>query len=246
MGRVSRRKKGLRRLKLTKDIQNLQKTAAELKSIPLFSHLPARHLRLIMSHCKVISMPKGTIILEQHEQSCDLYVILSGKVKVSLLHHDGREIMLNTLTDSDFFGEMSFFDRKSRSAMISALTTVKMLFLPHDAFMKILSENSDISIQLLYGMASRLRRANEAIETLTFLDVAGRVAKVFIDLAEHGGEVMPDGNVKIICPTHMTIANQIGASREAVTKAIKSLASNRLIIAKGREVFISPRQFAIL
>jgi DNA-binding GntR family transcriptional regulator len=58
--------------------------------------------------------------------------------------------------------------------------------------------------------------------------------------------VMPDGNVKVVCPTHQTIANQIGSSREAVTKAVKSLVSNGLIIVKGREVFISPRQFEIL
>ena len=218
----------------------------QLKAIPLFSHLSAKHLKLIKASCKEITIAKGSIILEQHEQTCDLYIVLSGKVKVSLIHHDGREIVLNILGESDFFGEMSFFDRKSRSAMISASTNVRMLFLPHDSFMKILNENADISIQLLYGMASRLRKANEAIETLTFLDVAGRVAKFLIDQAEHGGEVMSDGNVRVVCPTHLTIAHQIGASREAVTKAIKSLVSNGLISMRGREVFISPCQFSIL
>jgi CRP-like cAMP-binding protein len=221
-------------------------TPVELKTVPLFSRLSSAYLGLIEANCKELSFPKGATILEQQEPTFDLYVILSGKAKVSLVHKDGREIVLNILREGDFFGELSFFDKRSRSAMIVALTGMRMLFLPRDTFMGILRSNSEIAIHLLYGMAGRLRKANESIQTLTFLDVSGRVAKYLIDLACHSGERLQDGYVKVVCPTHQAIAHQIGASREAVTKAMKSLISNGLIAAKDKEVIIAPRQFEIL
>jgi CRP-like cAMP-binding protein len=95
-------------------------------------------------------------------------------------------------------------------------------------------------------MAARLRKADEKIETLTFLDVCGRVSKLIIDLAKRKGEKLPDSTIKIRCPTHQVIANQIGASRESVTKALKSIISKGLINVKDKEIIISPKQFEIL
>lgn len=64
-------------------------------------------------------------------------------------------------------------------------------------------------------------------------------------LARHKGEKLPDGSVKIRFPTHRVIAEQIGASREAVTKAVRSLVSKGLITVRRRDVVIGPGQFEV-
>jgi CRP/FNR family transcriptional regulator, cyclic AMP receptor protein len=166
-------------------------------------------------------------------------------VNVSLIHEDGRTVILDSLKEGDFFGELSVLDGRSRSAMVTASTDVKMLFLPREKFLKILNEKPEIAITILSVMANRLRKANESIETLTFLDVAGRVSKFILDLARECDEDH-DGHVKVQCPTHQEIAGRIGASREAVTKALKSLISNGLITMQRKEVIVSPKQFEIL
>jgi CRP/FNR family transcriptional regulator/CRP/FNR family cyclic AMP-dependent transcriptional regulator len=218
----------------------------DLKPVSFFSDLSEVHRKLIQSKGKEMSVSKGTVVIEQEEESFDLYIILSGKVMISLISEDGREVVLDVLKKGDFFGELSVLDRRHRSAMVTAITDVRMLFVSRDSFLKILEENSDMAINLLSVMANRLRKANETIETLTFLDVAGRVAKVLIDMAKSSGERLPNGFIRVHCPTHQTIANQIGASREAVTKAIKNLVSNRLIEIEGKDIVIPPKQFEIL
>ncbi len=90
--------------------------ARDLKSIPIFSYLNEKQLRLIVSKCKLLSRPKGSVILRQDEESCDLYYIIDGDVKISLVHDDGREVVLDMLRKGDFFGELSFIDGKMRSA----------------------------------------------------------------------------------------------------------------------------------
>ncbi len=218
----------------------------DLKPVSFFSYLTRENLHLIKSHCKELSFPADSIILHQDEQSFDLYIIVDGKVRVSLMSADGKEVILDILEKGDFFGELSFLDNRSRSAMVTATTDVRIMFIERDAFRRIVRDNVDIAINLLSVMASRLRKSNEMIETLTFLDVAGRIAKMLTETARDNGEKMPNGFLKIHSPTHRTIANKIGSSREAVTKAMKSLVSNGLISLDGKDIIISPKQFEML
>ncbi len=218
----------------------------DLKPVSFFSYLTEKNIRLIKSNCRELFFAKGAVILHQEEESFDLYIIVKGKVRVSLMDLDGREVVLDILEKGDFFGELSLLDNRSRSAMVTAMTDVKLMFIERDTFRRIVRENADIAINLLSVMASRLRRSTEMIETLTFLDVSGRVAKFLMETARENGEKMPHGFLKIKGPTHQMIANRIGASREAVTKAIKSLVSNGLISVNGKDVIISPKQFELL
>lgn len=217
----------------------------DLKTVSFLSHLTEKDIGLIQSNCRELSYPKDSVILHQNEESFDLYIILQGNVRISLINSDGREVDLAFLEKGDFFGELSCLDNQSRSAMVTASTDVRLMFIRKDAFLSVLKENSDIAIDLLSVMASRLRKSNEMIETLTFLDVSGRIAKMLIRLAKEGGRKMPNGSLKAACPTHQAIANQIGASRESVTKALKSFVANGLIEMSGKDFIISPKQFEI-
>lgn len=219
---------------------------AHLRTVSLFSGLNERQLNLIQANLKKVAFHKRSVILQQDEESFDLYIILSGAVSVTLIHPDGREVTLDMMKEGDFFGELSLLDGKPRSATVTAVTDVEVLVLRRSLFIEILKGNADIAINLIAVMSRRLRKANETIETLTFLDVSGRVAKALIDAAVLNGEKLPDGCIRFHCPTHQSIANNIGCSREAVTKALKAFAANGLIKMTAKEVVITPKQFEIL
>ncbi len=216
-----------------------------LKTIPLFSSLNRRQMGIILACSQQMSAPEGNAIIHQGQNNYDLYVIIAGKACVSLRHEDGREITLDTLKQGDFFGEMSFLDKKARSATVTALSDTELLVLPGNVFVGALAKFPDIMFKLLQALAGRLRQADERIGTLAFLDVCGRVSRLLVNLAREKGERLSDGRVAIRCPAHRVIADQIGASREAVTKAVKSLVSHGLITVKNREVVIGPKQFEI-
>ncbi len=214
----------------------------DLKAIPIFSSLDGNQLRLILSKCRRASTPRGTVIIGQDEDGCDLYYIIDGAVKISRIHKDGREVILDTLQKGDFFGELSFVDSGQRSATVTALIPSTILILPREHFLKLLKKNGDIGIGILSVLASRLRKADETIETLTFLDVAGRVAKLLMEYAGKTGPEEADGSIRIKGITHRSIADQVGASREAVTKALKNLAARNLIrIRRSEIILLRPR-----
>lgn len=211
-----------------------------LKQIPLFSRLPEEHLTLIASECRGKRFRAGATILNQSDESRDLYLILAGRVNVTLFNEDGREVVLDTLAEGDFFGELSMLDNKPRSASITTLTDTTMLILTQAALFSTIRQHPEIAINLLSVMAKRLRKADAIIESLAFLDVAGRVAKTLHELAQSQGERLPDGTYRLQNPTHQTIANQIGSSREAVTKAFKPLIECGFIRIQGKDICLNP------
>ncbi|MBI5187890.1 MAG: Crp/Fnr family transcriptional regulator [Nitrospirae bacterium] len=216
---------------------------SHLRQVTLFSSLNSRQLNIITHRCQKRFAPKDSVILHQNDKSFDLYVVISGKVKVSLLSEDGKEIVLDVLKEGDFFGELSFFDKRPRSATVTAITDSNLLVLNRETFLKILNENPAIAINLLSVMGQRLRKTDEKIETLAFLDVYGRVARMLMNLSKEEGQRLKDGSVVIRRPTHKEIAHQIGASREAVTKAMKTLVSYQLINIRGRHIIVNPQSF---
>lgn len=209
-----------------------------------FSCFKEKDLKVIKAGCREKAAAKGAVILYQGEESSALYFIVEGKVKVSLTNEEGKEVILDTLEQGDFFGEMSCLDSQYCSAMVSALTDVRILYLEKKAFLTIISENPDMMVSLLSEMSGRLRRANRMIGTLAFLDVAGRISRMLIELAREKGEPLGDGSVIIVPPTHQEMASQIGSSREAVTKALKSLSDNRLIIHNGKQIILPPQHMS--
>jgi CRP/FNR family transcriptional regulator/CRP/FNR family cyclic AMP-dependent transcriptional regulator len=206
-----------------------------------FSCFKEKDLKVITAGCAEKSVVKGAVILYQGEESSTLYFIVDGKVKVSLTNEEGKEVILDILGQGDFFGEMSCLDSQYCSAMVSALTDVRILYLEKEAFLAMIASNPEMMISLLSEMSGRLRRANRMIETLAFLDVAGRISRMLIELAREKGELLEDGSVMIVPPTHQEMASQIGSSREAVTKALKSLTENRLIIHNGKQIILPPQ-----
>jgi len=85
----------------------------------------------------------------------------------------------------------------------------------------------------------------EKRETLAFLDVCGRVSSLLLDIARIEGESSECGMVKIHRSSDEVISNQLGVSGEAVTKALNTLITSGLVIARNNEIFIHQNQFGI-
>ena len=167
-----------------------------------------------------------------------LFMILSGRVKVTILSDDGREVILSMLSEHDFVGEMSLLDDQPRSATVIALSETEILVLHQKDFLSIVEKQPRVLVNLLSVLSSRLRKANQQIGNLALHDVYGRVARILIEMASEDGSRQPDGRVIFRRPTHQEIANMIGATRETVSRMISDLAKQGYIEIVGKNVII--------
>jgi CRP/FNR family cyclic AMP-dependent transcriptional regulator len=195
-----------------------------LRAVPLFSKLRDGDLEILAGLLKPRDCPKNKTIMFAHD-SCDaFYIVLAGQVKVSLIAEDGREVILSLVRQGDFFGEMALMDDELYSTSMIAMEDSRLLVLHRDDFRRCIAEMPGMSFGLLRALCGRLRENDNKIGGLMLLDVTGRVAHLFLEMAaQHESDEFPDP------PTHQVIAQMIGSSRETVSRTVSSLISQKFI-----------------
>ena len=213
-------------------------TAELFRQVPLFSGLEDEDLSSLISVASRRKYPKDAVVFFENDLGDALYMILSGRVKVTILSDDGREIILSMLSEHEFFGEMSLLDDEPRSATAIALAETEILVLHQRDFLSIVEKRPRVLVNLLSVLSSRLRKANQQIGNLALHDVYGRVARLLLEMASEDGNRQPDGRVGFRRPTHQEIANMIGATRETVSRMISDLNKQGYIEIAGKNVII--------
>ena len=131
-----------------------------LAHVDLFSTLDKKELQVLAKSCQERSYSAGSTILSQGDSGVGLYVLKSGKVRITLAQNPDRaEEVLATLSTGDVLGEMALLDDLPRSASATAVEDVDALVLPIWEFRTILRNHPDIAVKLLSVLSRRLRKA---------------------------------------------------------------------------------------
>lgn len=191
-----------------------------LQKNSLFGCLNENELTAFADASIIKNFPKNTILFSEGDRTDSIYIVCSGKVKVTIIDPQGKEIILSLLGPGEYFGEMAaLVEGETRSACVMTREASQLLILSKDIFKKILSTHSDIVFKLLRESLERLKEANKKIESLALMDVYGRVARLLTHLAVSKDNSLIIGE-KL---THQEIANMVGSSREMVSRVIKEL-----------------------
>ena len=209
-----------------------------LKYVPIFSELSDSTLEQISKLGVKKKFPKDSIILFEHETGSALFVIVSGKVKVSRVSEDGKEVILTILGDSDFFGEMAILDGLTRSANVTSMEDSELFIIQRKDFLELLQIHPEVSIALLQELTQRLRAADMKIKSLSLKDAEGKVATVILQLADDLGKIK-QGTVEIEkLPFQQDLANMAGTSRETISRTPHSFAKKGLVELDGSKLRI--------
>lgn len=209
-----------------------------LKWVPIFAELSDETIEKISILGKTKTYKKEEVILLEHETGSALFVIIKGKVKVSRVSDDGREVILSMLSDSDFFGEMAILDGLARSANVTAIEDSDLFVIQRSDFLDLLYNHPEVSISLLSELTKRLRAADMKIKSLSLKDAEGKVATVLLQLADDIGKIK-QGVVEIEkLPYQHDLANMAGTSRETISRTLHSFAKKGLIELDGNKLRI--------
>ena len=209
-----------------------------IKSIPLFAGLDDSHLKALAQVTRRRRYPKASIVIYQGDPGDTMLIIVSGRVKVTLLGEGGREIILTILRSGDFFGDMALLDREPRSATVVCTEDTEVLVMHRDDFFRQLELNPTLVLNILRTLVRRLRETNEKIGDLAHLDVTGRVAGVLHKLAREEGTPGPDGRIAFRRPSYQELANLAGTGREVAYRITKDLAGKGYLTIQGKQIIL--------
>ncbi|MDN5859864.1 MAG: Crp/Fnr family transcriptional regulator [Pseudonocardia sp.] len=177
--------------------------------------------------------PSGATLVLEGERSSAVIVLVTGRVKAFSLTEQGDEVLLAVRGPGSLLAELSAVDEAPCSASVAALEPVTGLVVPVPAFLDYLRTHGRAATVLLQLVTSRLRDADRKRVEFGAQDIAARVAGRLVELAEKWGTQVEHGVRIDVALSQDELAGWVGASREAVAKALRVL-RERGFVTTGR------------
>ncbi len=177
-------------------------------------------------------IPGGTVLFQEGDRGEEMFIIQSGKVKISKRIR-GVEKTLATLDKGEFFGEMAILNDKPRSATAETLGECEMLVIDRKTFDALIRGNVEIAVRFIKRLADRLRETNDQMEALMIKDNTSRLVSI---LAKHVREK------KVYSISIDDLSGLAGIESEQVSMILEKLASVRVLELAGDKVQISNKE----
>lgn len=209
---------------------------ARLRRAPVFADMETTELEALAAVMGHRDYPKGSFIITRNDRSSVMYLLLTGRVKVSIASPEGKELALSYLDAPSFFGEMGIVDASPRSADVIATTDVEVLSIEAKDLVYAFRIQPELAIALVGTLSRRLRDLIARLEGMAFHDATHRVMRVLLNVATASYESR--GVPVIEGLTHYEIATLAGTSRETASRVISNLCRDGVVATKGRKIVI--------
>ncbi len=182
------------------------------------------------------------MIFTPDEHADRIYLIMSGHVRLYMIHEGGKEISLALLGPGDIFGELALFVEVQRTRFAQAFDTVVLQFAPTDKFLENIKDRPDLIMEIAAIISRRVIRAEMQIENLAYTSVPGRLHAVLLELVNRFGEPSDEGMIIPLRLSQQELASFAGTTRESCSVALRKLVRNGTIkLTKDRRIIVTDR-----
>ncbi|MFN2341619.1 MAG: Crp/Fnr family transcriptional regulator [Halanaerobium sp.] len=209
-----------------------------LKDLIVFNNLDPEELELLCQNSYAKFYEEDEVIFFENDSVKKLYLLVKGKVKLSMLSAEGKEKVLTILQEGDIFGELSLFDEDPHPLTAEVVEDARLLIIPWNEMEKMIQERPSLAIKIIEALSKKTRLLTSQVRELVFQDAAGRLASLLSRLADDFGREIKEGTVIDLVLTHQEIANLIGSSRVTVTKLLNKFIDDGLINIRKRKIII--------
>jgi CRP/FNR family transcriptional regulator len=192
---------------------------------------------------KTCIYPKRAMVFEQGDPARVVYLVKRGKVRITRLTPDGKEVTVAVLGAGDLFGEETLFDNVPRTTHAVCMEECLLCLAKADDLFTLISADPVLALNVAKILSDRLGDASATMEDLAYAKVPDRIVHLFERLATEHGVRTPAGTLVDIRLTHADIASLVGSTRETVSLEMANLAkAGRLRYDGGQIVLLDERR----
>jgi CRP/FNR family transcriptional regulator, cyclic AMP receptor protein len=180
----------------------------------------------------------GASLFTEGSRSEIVVVVISGRVKVFTSAEDGAEVVLAVRGPGALLGELAAIDQQPHSASVRSLEPVEVLTVGLREFTAFLEAHPRTMWLLMRILVNRLRDADRKRIEFGVHDTLNRVARRLVELVDRFGESTESGIMITLPLTQDELASWVGASREAVTKALRTLRDRGYVRTQRRMITV--------
>lgn len=182
---------------------------------------------------------KHEYIYHPYKNGNKIYLVKSGRVKVSKLSADGREFIQNIAWTGDLFGELSLVTSFNMGEYAQALEDTVICQIPTEVMQGLLKNNWLVQLQLMELFAQRLQNTQQLVDAqLHGQDAYNRIRQWFESIAEQKGEQISCSIIAIPRFSSAEIGAIIGTSVQTVRNVLKQLKKEKFLKVEGKRMLL--------
>jgi CRP/FNR family transcriptional regulator, cyclic AMP receptor protein len=213
------------------------RSSLALRQIALLAGLSEQRLDQLAQQCLWHSVAAGKPLLLRAEQQGEVFLLVSGRVRVTTYSANGRQVTFRDSEAGEHFGDIAAIDGGPRSADVVTLEPCVVASLDRTAFLTLLRDEPLVAERVMQRLAALVRQLSERVIDLSTLGVQNRLHAELLRLARGAGF---DGNQARLepAPRHAALASQISTNREQVTRELNALVRSGVLRKDGRALVL--------
>ncbi|KJR42684.1 Cyclic nucleotide-binding domain protein [Candidatus Magnetoovum chiemensis] len=214
-----------------------------LKETELLNELNETEIEDIGRYFQEQSHKKRDMIFSEGEPAQWLYILLSGKVKITKYSNDGKEIILELIQAGNIFGGLACYHNFSYPASAVAMSDGKTVRISRGNLIAALDKYPVLTARLSFILGSRMKESHEKLKDIALERVESRIASLIIKLAAKEISSSTSKNIHLdIKLTKQEIADMVGTSVETTIRTISRFKKEGIIEEKQGRIIIKDLQ----
>ncbi|MBF0473627.1 MAG: Crp/Fnr family transcriptional regulator [Nitrospirae bacterium] len=199
----------------------------EITKIDLFKDIDIKDLKEMTNYFKTAKISKKETIFDEGDASNELFIVLKGKIKITKLSKDGKEIILEIAAQNEIFGGVAVINNFPYPANAIAMEESEILKISRKALIKLIDIYPQLMLNLTKNFSARIKNSYEALKNMALEKVEARIATLLLKLAEKSGEAVEKGTKINIKLTKLDIAEMVGTTVETAIRTMSKFKKNK-------------------
>lgn len=219
-----------------------ERRRASIERVPLFARLTPDQLDVLAGATTTRRLQAREVLFHKGDPAAQVYVVASGRLKVSSTSSEGDDVVLNLLDAGEVVGELPLLVGGQRTATVTALEPSELVVLDRREFLRFVREHPEAAVELLAVLGERVVRLSEYLEDTIFLGVGARIAKKLLLLADQFGGEGEDGVRVELRLSQGELASFVGTTRETLNKQIRAWGEAGIVHMESGSITIHRRE----
>lgn len=210
-----------------------------LSHSPIFRGVDADSIRQVFQsiNFRVRKYRAGSVIAISGEEVTSLHIVLSGLVKGEMVDYTGRTLKIEDIGAPRALAPAFLFGSGNRFPVnVTAVTESEILVIDKNDFVKMLSDNTILLTNYLVTISNRSQFLSDKIKFFTFKTIKGKLAHYILEKA---GDRLASFRFS---RTQQELADFFGVARQSLSRALKEMEIEGLIIANGKDLTILDKE----
>lgn len=199
-------------------------------------------VRAFEALCRRRSYRAGEIIYLQGDRGTEMFRLLSGSIRLSVIDPTGREVAIAFFEPGACFGDSSMIDGGGRPQTAQARTNAEVAVLDLEQFEALRGAHRDFDTALLKLLTLQMRSLGDSLARRNLGSLASRVAQCLLSIAWGAGHRTDDGLRLGKRLSQSDLASAVGVTRQSVNKLLQHLQQDGLIRIEYGNILITDEE----